>query len=321
MAEEQITIDVQLSEHDDAHLLLGTHDKHIKIIEEAIQVIIRTRGQMIQIQGAPSNAEKASLIIRSLQELIHRGIPVSSPDVVTAIKMAEKGTMTDFVAMYEEEILKDRHGKPIRAKNVGQKKYIRAIEKHDVVFGIGPAGTGKTFLAVVLAIRALKKGEVQKIILTRPAVEAGENLGFLPGDLKEKVDPYLRPVYDALYQVFGMEHTNRLMERGVIEIAPLAYMRGRTLEDAFVILDEAQNTTVAQMKMFLTRLGFNSKMIVNGDTSQIDLPKGVTSGLVHAEKTLEKVRAISFVAFDANDVVRHPVVAQIIRAYDEGNDK
>ena len=202
-----------------------------------------------------------------------------------------------------------------------QKKYIDAVKTHDVIFGVGPAGTGKTFLAVVMAVAALKKGEVQKIILTRPAVEEGESLGFLPGDLKEKVDPYLRPVYDALYQIFGMDHTNRLMERGVIEIAPLAYMRGRTLDDAFVILDEAQNTTVAQMKMFLTRLGFSSKMIVNGDTSQIDLPRGVTSGLVNAERTLKDIEKIAFVNFEASDVVRHPVVAQIIQAYEKEQQK
>ena len=223
--------------------------------------------------------------------------------------------------MYEEEIMKDHHGRSIRIKNVGQKKYIDAVKTHDVIFGVGPAGTGKTFLAVVMAVAALKKGEVQKIILTRPAVEAGESLGFLPGDLKEKVDPYLRPVYDALYQIFGMDHTNRLMERGVIEIAPLAYMRGRTLDDAFVILDEAQNTTVAQMKMFLTRLGFSSKMIVNGDTSQIDLPRGVTSGLVNAERTLKDIEKIAFVNFEASDVVRHPVVAQIIQAYEKEQQK
>ncbi len=235
--------------------------------------------------------------------------------------MAKNGELDTFVAMYEEEILKDHHGRAIRIKNVGQKKYVEAVRKRDIIFGIGPAGTGKTFLAVVMAVSALKKGEVQKIILTRPAVEAGESLGFLPGDLKEKVDPYLRPVYDALYQVFGMEHTNRLMERGVIEIAPLAYMRGRTLDDAFVILDEAQNTTIAQMKMFLTRLGFNSRMIVNGDTSQIDLPKGVASGLIHAEKTLQSIDKIAFVHFDAGDVVRHPVVAQIIRAYEKESQK
>ena len=192
-----------------------------------------------------------------------------------------------------------------------------SVKRHDIVFGIGPAGTGKTFLAVTLAVTALKRGQVKRIVLTRPAVEAGESLGFLPGDLKEKVDPYLRPVYDALYQILGKEQTTRLMEREIIEIAPLAYMRGRTLEDAFVILDEAQNTTIMQMKMFLTRLGFNSKMIVNGDISQIDLPRKVKSGLIDATEKLSKIPQIDFVHFSAKDVVRHPVVAQIITAYEE----
>lgn len=318
MTEEQ-SLEIKLTESDDVSMLLGNHDKHIKVIEDTTQTTIRSRGEIIQIKGRQEKIELAASVIRSIQELIRRGIQVHTPDVVTALKMASKGTLSTFVDMYEEEILKDRNGKPIRVKNVGQKKYIDAVRSHDVTFGIGPAGTGKTFLAVVLAIAALKKGQVQKIILTRPAVEAGENLGFLPGDLKEKVDPYLRPVYDALYQIFGMEHTNRLMERGVIEIAPLAYMRGRTLEDAFVILDEAQNTTIAQMKMFLTRLGYNSKMIVNGDTSQIDLPRGVTSGLVHAERTLSKINKIAFAVFEASDVVRHPVVAEIIQAYDQAD--
>lgn len=284
-----MTIEITLSENDDVRLLLGAHDKNIKIIEDSTGTVIHTRGELIQIVGEAEATEKAQSVIRALQELIKRGINISTPDVITALNMVNKGSLDYFKDMYEEEIIKDRNGKPIRAKNAGQKKYIEAVRKHDVVFGVGPAGTGKTFLAVVMAIAALKKGQVQKIILTRPAVEAGENLGFLPGDLKEKVDPYLRPVYDALYQIFGMDHTNRLMERGVIEIAPLAYMRGRTLEDAFVILDEAQNTTIAQMKMFLTRLGFNSKMIVNGDTSQIDLPKGTLSGLIHAERTLSLI--------------------------------
>ena len=289
MTDKTITIEITLSENDDVRLLLGAHDKNIKIIEDSTGTVIHTRGELIQIVGETEAAEKAQSVIRALQELIKRGINISTPDVITALNMVNKGSLDYFKDMYEEEIIKDRNGKPIRAKNAGQKKYIEAVRKHDVVFGVGPAGTGKTFLAVVMAIAALKKGQVQKIILTRPAVEAGENLGFLPGDLKEKVDPYLRPVYDALYQIFGMDHTNRLMERGVIEIAPLAYMRGRTLEDAFVILDEAQNTTIAQMKMFLTRLGFNSKMIVNGDTSQIDLPKGTLSGLIHAERTLQEI--------------------------------
>ncbi|MFC0405964.1 PhoH family protein [Enterococcus ureilyticus] len=302
-------------------MLLGNHDKHIKYLEENTAVTINTRGETIQLLGEENEVQLVASVLRTLQVLIKRGIKISTPDVVSALKMAKSNDLDAFIVMYEEEILKDHHGRAIRIKNIGQKRYIDAVRKRDIIFGIGPAGTGKTFLAVVMAVSALKKGEVQKIILTRPAVEAGESLGFLPGDFKEKVDPYLRPVYDALYQVFGMEHTNRLMERGVIEIAPLAYMRGRTLDDAFVILDEAQNTTVAQMKMFLTRLGFNSRMIVNGDTSQVDLPKGVASGLIHAERTLQSIDKIAFVHFDASDVVRHPVVAQIIRAYEKENQQ
>lgn len=206
-------------------------------------------------------------------------------------------------------------------KNFGQRQYIDSIKHNDVTFGIGPAGTGKTYLAVVMAVSALKHGDVEKLIITRPAVEAGESLGFLPGDLKEKVDPYLRPIYDALYAILGAEHTTRLMDRGVIEIAPLAYMRGRTLESAFVILDEAQNTTNMQMKMFLTRLGFGSKMIVNGDISQIDLPHNTRSGLVQAQHILQNVAHINFVTFSADDVVRHPVVASIINAYEANETK
>ncbi|MGX7262773.1 PhoH family protein [Enterococcus crotali] len=322
MTENQsISLELKLNDSDDVSMLLGTHDKHIKYLEENAAVTINTRGETIQLLGEEAEVQLIAAVLKTLQVLIQRGIKISTPDVVSALKMARSGDLDAFVVMYEQEILKDHHGRAIRIKNVGQKKYIDAVRNRDIIFGIGPAGTGKTFLAVVMAVSALKKGEVQKIILTRPAVEAGESLGFLPGDLKEKVDPYLRPVYDALYQVFGMDHTNRLMERGVIEIAPLAYMRGRTLDDAFVILDEAQNTTVAQMKMFLTRLGFNSRMIVNGDTSQVDLPKGVASGLIHAEKTLQSIDKIAFVHFDAGDVVRHPVVAQIIRAYEKENQK
>ncbi|ALS00810.1 phosphate starvation-inducible protein PhoH [Enterococcus silesiacus] len=322
MTENQsISLELKLNDSDDVSMLLGTHDKHIKYLEDNAAVTINTRGETIQLLGAETEVQLIAAVLKTLQVLIQRGIKISTPDVVSALKMARSGDLDAFVVMYEQEILKDHHGRAIRIKNVGQKKYIDAVRNRDIIFGIGPAGTGKTFLAVVMAVSALKKGEVQKIILTRPAVEAGESLGFLPGDLKEKVDPYLRPVYDALYQVFGMDHTNRLMERGVIEIAPLAYMRGRTLDDAFVILDEAQNTTVAQMKMFLTRLGFNSRMIVNGDTSQVDLPKGVASGLIHAEKTLRSIDKIAFVHFDAGDVVRHPVVAQIIRAYDKESQK
>lgn len=319
MSEEKKILDLRFDQSTDLGLLFGSHDKHLKVIEDNLEVIIRTRGEMIQIEGDTLAVDDAKQVIDALVELIHRGIPVHTPDVVTALNLLKNGRLDQFVALYEQELLKDRNGKVIRVKNRGQHRYIEAVKTHDVVFGIGPAGTGKTFLAVVLAVLALKRGEVQRIILTRPAVEAGESLGFLPGDLKEKVDPYLRPVYDALHQIFGIEHTTRLIERGVIEIAPLAYMRGRTLEDAFVILDEAQNTTISQMKMFLTRLGFQSKMIINGDTSQIDLPKGVVSGLMHAEKTLKSIPQIAFVHFEASDVVRHPVVAQIIQAYEKTN--
>ena len=287
--------------------ILGNQDHHIQLLEEHFEVLITTRGEQA--------VELTLEVVNQLVQLLERHITPHTMDIVTAIKMAQNNTLDYFLNLYEEVIGRAADGRAIRVKNFGQLQYTRAIAKQDVVFGIGPAGTGKTFLAVVLAVQALKEGLVKKIILTRPAVEAGESLGFLPGDLKEKVDPYLRPVYDALYTIYGAEQTNRLMERGVIEIAPLAYMRGRTLDDAFVILDEAQNTTIAQMKMFLTRLGFGSKMIINGDRTQIDLPKGVKSGLVDAQSKLKGIDRIQFVTFDAFDVVRHPVVADIIKAY------
>ena len=278
-------------------------------------MLITKRGEQLTITGRQAAVELTLEVVNQLVQLLERHITPHTMDIVTAIKMAQNNTLDYFLNLYEEVIGRAADGRAIRVKNFGQLQYTRAIAKQDVVFGIGPAGTGKTFLAVVLAVQALKEGRVKKIILTRPAVEAGESLGFLPGDLKEKVDPYLRPVYDALYTIYGAEQTNRLMERGVIEIAPLAYMRGRTLDDAFVILDEAQNTTIAQMKMFLTRLGFGSKMIINGDRTQIDLPKGVKSGLVDAQSKLKGIDRIQFVTFDAFDVVRHPVVADIIKAY------
>lgn len=296
--------------------LLGNHDKNVKLIEDFIPVEISNRGESVKIYGEDEEAvEQAWQVLWNLYQLIEQHISIIEMDVVTACKMVLAGFLDHFQNLYQEVIGKTYDGKRIRAKNYGQLQYVRAVRSSDVVFGMGPAGTGKTFVAVVLAVQALREGKVKKIILTRPAVEAGENLGFLPGDLKEKVDPYLRPVYDALYTIYGAEQTNRMMEREVIEIAPLAYMRGRTLDDAFVILDEAQNTTIAQMKMFLTRLGFGSKMIVNGDESQIDLPKGVRSGLIDARYKLSRIERIKFVQFDEHDVVRHPVVADIIRAY------
>lgn len=317
---QDYSVDIQLKHPDDLMALFGSNERHLKLIEENTGVVIHARTEVLQIlSDDEASLEIVRLTIEALLVLVGRGMLVNTSDVVTALTMAQNGTIDKFVALYEEEIIKDNYGKPIRVKTLGQKVYVDSVRNHDVVFGIGPAGTGKTFLAVTLAVTALKRGQVKRIILTRPAVEAGESLGFLPGDLKEKVDPYLRPVYDALYQILGKDQTTRLMEREIIEIAPLAYMRGRTLDDAFVILDEAQNTTIMQMKMFLTRLGFNSKMIVNGDTSQIDLPRNSHSGLLDAIDKLKTIRQIDFVYLSAKDVVRHPVVAEIIRAYeDEG---
>lgn len=297
--------------------ILGNHDANVQLLEECFEVLVTSRGEVLTLTGHEEKVRQCVNVIEQMLLLLERHITPRTMDIMTAIKMAKKGTIDYFINLYEEVIGRAADGRAIRVKNYGQLQYTKAIAKQDIVFGIGPAGTGKTFLAVVLAVQALREGKVKKIILTRPAVEAGESLGFLPGDLKEKVDPYLRPVYDALYTIYGTEQTNRLMERGVIEIAPLAYMRGRTLDDAFVILDEAQNTTIAQMKMFLTRLGFGSKMIINGDRTQIDLPKGVKSGLVDAQMKLQGIDRIQFVTFDAFDVVRHPVVADIIKAYSQ----
>lgn len=321
MTEEKIVKHFQVSDPEQAVSLMGNQDKNLKLLEEGLNVTLNAFGNDIKITGTSQAASRSYAVLSNLVELIAQGITISSGDVVSAIKMANRGTLTHFQALYQTELIKDRRGKPIRVKNFGQRQYVQTVANNDVTFGIGPAGTGKTFLAVVMAVAAMKNGSVEKLILTRPAVEAGESLGFLPGDLKEKVDPYLRPIYDALYAVLGAEHTARLLDRGVIEIAPLAYMRGRTLDDAFVILDEAQNTTPAQMKMFLTRLGFGSKMIVNGDVTQIDLPRHANSGLVQAHRILKNIPHIGFVNFSAADVVRHPVVASIIAAYDQQGDQ
>ncbi|UPM55628.1 PhoH family protein [Gottfriedia acidiceleris] len=316
MPEQLLTINQQLEDPNEAIALFGTNDKHLEIIENLLDVKIVSRGQSVQVSGTNEDVKTVEQIIQALLEVIRNGVSITSRDVTYSIQMAKEGRLSSFARLYDEEIIKNSKGKPIRVKTFGQRHYLRAIQSNDLVFGIGPAGTGKTYLAVVMAVQALKNNKVSKIILTRPAVEAGESLGFLPGDLKEKVDPYLRPLYDALHDVLGQEHTLRLIERGTIEIAPLAYMRGRTLEDAFVILDEAQNTTMAQMKMFLTRLGFGSKMVITGDPSQIDLPKGVKSGLISAQNTLKGVEGIGMTILEQTDVVRHPLVQKIIQAYD-----
>ena len=302
--------------------LVGVNDGNLKLLSEGYDLSVSDIGNEIVIAGDDEEKiKKVVAVLKALDSVVNTGVNIGAPDTVSAMKMADKGTTEYFADLYKKVLIRDAKGRPIRVKNMGQKRYVEAIDKSDVVFGIGPAGTGKTFLAVVCAIAAFKKGEVSRIILTRPAVEAGESLGFLPGDLKEKVDPYLRPIYDSLYAILGTNTTDRLMERGVIEVAPLAYMRGRTLDDAFVILDEAQNTTDAQMKMFLTRLGFNSKMVVNGDMTQVDLPGRQHSGLIDARHILKNIDQIKFINFSANDVVRHPVVAKIITAYEKEDIK
>lgn len=301
--------------------LLGVNDNFLQLIEEGLTVRLHARGDQMTISGDEDKVPLAKAVLRELTRLIKHQINISDTDVVSAITMAQRGTLEYFGDLYSEVLIRDNKGRSVHVKNFGQRQYVQSIRKNDVTFGIGPAGTGKTFLAVVMAISALKRGDVERIIITRPAVEAGESLGFLPGDLKEKVDPYMRPIYDAMNALIGAEQTQRLMERGVVEIAPLAYMRGRTLDDAFIILDEAQNTTNQQMKMFLTRFGFGSKMIINGDISQIDLPYGAKSGLISVQRILKDVNHVSFIHFGSADVVRHPVVSLIVGAYEAAEEK
>ena len=316
MSKDPIKIPAVFETIDETISVVGHHDKHLKIFEDYYNVEISLRGDQLYLFGDEKKAEIIRQVLLALVELHRKGKEITERDVLYAIKMNEQHRLGELESLFDEryKIIKTIQGKTIYAKTFNQKEYYRKIQDNDLVFGIGPAGTGKTYLAVVIGVALLKKNIVRKIILTRPVVEAGENLGFLPGDLKEKVDPYLRPLYDALYDVLGLEQTEKMIERGIIEIAPLAYMRGRTLEDAYIILDEAQNTTKQQMKMFLTRLGFNSKMVVTGDETQIDLPKPVKSGLKHI---LSDVKGIEFVQFETVDVVRHTLVQKIIESYEK----
>ncbi|MFM9280730.1 PhoH family protein [Paenibacillus jiagnxiensis] len=316
MAEQQHSIRIALHNAGEGQALFGPRDSFLKIIETEIPAKIDSRAEEIAIYGEPREVEILEQLFDVLLQLIRNGFVLSERDIHYAIDLAKDLRADQLLDLFKGEIATTFRGKPIRVKTIGQKHYVTTIKKRDVVFGIGPAGTGKTYLAVVLAVAALKEGSVKRIILTRPAVEAGENLGFLPGDLQEKVDPYLRPLYDALYDVMGPDQTAKALERGLIEIAPLAYMRGRTLDDAFIILDEAQNTTPEQMKMFLTRLGFGSKMVITGDVTQIDLPRGKRSGLIEAKTILNSIEEIGFVQFADEDVVRHSLVQKIIVAYD-----
>ncbi|MTH52469.1 AAA family ATPase [Bacillus mangrovi] len=317
MPEDLVSMNQKLENPNEALMLFGNQDIHLKRLEDELDVTIVTRGEALYVSGEAINVQLTDDILQALLGVIRQGIPIAERDIIYAVNMGRKQKLDEFQALFTEEIARSAKGKPIRVKTLGQRHYISAIRQKDLVFGIGPAGTGKTYLAVVMAVNALKSGAVKRIVLTRPAVEAGESLGFLPGDLKEKVDPYLRPLYDALHDVLGNEHTERLIERGTIEIAPLAYMRGRTLDDAFVILDESQNTTNAQMKMFLTRLGFGSKMVVTGDITQVDLPKGVKSGLAISREMLKGVPGIAVIELEQTDVVRHPLVRKIIEAFEK----
>ncbi|WP_137788842.1 PhoH family protein [Bacillus sp. E(2018)] len=320
MSETKRLNSLQLENTTEAASLFGPNDAFLKVIEDKLNVSIVTRGEDILVSGELDKAEMVEETLFVLLKLVRKGIKISERDIVYAVQLAEKNMLDELSELYEEDIAVTAKGKPIRVKTLGQRHYVQSMRKRDLVFGIGPAGTGKTYLAVVMAVNALKEGKMKKIVLTRPAVEAGESLGFLPGDLKEKVDPYLRPLYDALHDLLGAEHTERLIERGTIEIAPLAYMRGRTLDESFVILDEAQNTTPEQMKMFITRLGFGSKMVITGDLTQIDLPRGKESGLKVTEKRLESVKGIDFIYLKQLDVVRHPLVQRIIEAYETYED-
>ena len=296
--------------------VFGTFDEHLKTIEKTLNVTLVSRDGLLKILGAPERVEKARRLLEQLLELSRRGTAITAQSVNYALSLAMEEKEKYITQMDQDLICHTIQGRPIRPKTLGQKQYVELIRKDMIVFGIGPAGTGKTYLAMAMAVTAFKSDEVSRIILTRPAIEAGEKLGFLPGDMQSKVDPYLRPLYDALYQIMGPDSFAKNMERGLIEVAPLAYMRGRTLDNAFIILDEAQNTTPAQMKMFLARIGFGSKVIVTGDASQKDLPVDSVSGLDIASRILKKIDGIGFCQLTSRDVVRHPLVQKIVQAYD-----
>jgi len=306
--------------NDEAVSVLGTHDALLSLLDDAYAAKVTIRGTEIAFLGGQDDVEQMYAIVRAMTQLSQLGVHLSEGDYRYAIELSKAGDLGELLSLYTTEVATTVKGKPVRVKTLGQRQYVEAIRKRDIVFGVGPAGTGKTYLAVAMAVMALRRGEVKRIVLTRPAVEAGEKLGFLPGDMQEKVDPYLRPLYDALNEVYGVEQVVRALERGNIEIAPLAYMRGRTLDDSFVILDEAQNTTPEQMKMFLTRLGFGSKMVITGDTTQIDLPIGRLSGLIEATRILNEVPGIAFQFFTGHDVVRHHLVQKIIEAYETNRE-
>jgi len=312
------TVSVDRMEH--AVSLFGSFDENVKLIEKEYSVNVISRGSELKVTGDVENVNKATRAINGLLMLINKGEALSPQNVRYVISLVNEDSEEKLTEMTGDCVCVTAKGKPVKPKTLGQKKYIEAIKNNTITLGVGPAGTGKTYLAVAMAVTAFRAKEVNRIILTRPAVEAGERLGFLPGDLQQKVDPYLRPLYDALFDMLGAESFQKYQERGSIEVAPLAYMRGRTLDDSFIILDEAQNTTKEQMKMFLTRLGFNSKMVVTGDITQIDLPDGKKSGLMQAMKILKNIPDIAVNEFTEKDVVRHKLVQDIIKAYEKSEE-
>ena len=316
MFEQRINIDRM----EQAVALFGSFDENIRLVEKEYQVSVVGRGAEIKVSGEPENVGKAVRVIESLLSLVNRGEALSEQNVRYCISLINDGSEEKIETMAGDCICITSKGKPVKPKTLGQKNYCNQIRQNTITIGVGPAGTGKTYLAVAMAVTAFRAQEVNRIILTRPAVEAGEKLGFLPGDLQQKVDPYLRPLYDALFDMLGAETYQKYLERGNIEVAPLAYMRGRTLDDSFIILDEAQNTSPEQMKMFLTRLGFNSKMVITGDVTQIDLPDGKRSGLKDVMRILRNIDDIAQVRFSDKDVVRHRLVQDIIKAYEKNEE-
>ncbi len=311
----------KLLSDEEARILFGRHDKNLRMIEREFNVKIIARGENLSIEGPENNVSGASRLFDQVLDIIRIGRPVRQHEILYAIKAIHQQSELDLHSIYLDKIEILSKKQFVTPKTSGQKAYVDAIRQFDIVFGIGPAGTGKTYLAMAMAINALKLGHVSRIVLTRPAVEAGESLGFLPGDIHDKVSPYLRPLYDALYEMMDMDKVERFLGRGVIEIAPLAYMRGRTLNDAFIIMDEAQNATAEQMKMFLTRLGFDSKTVITGDITQSDLPGAKAVGLLQAREVLKEIEGIKFIRFTGDDVVRHELVQDIIRAYENFSGK
>lgn len=312
---------IQVSNVDEISALFGSFDENINFIQRQYGVAVLSRGTDIRISGEEDGVRRAESAVKTMLDLIKKGETINEQSIRYVSSLVDEGESEQAVKLADGGICVTSGGKVVKAKTLGQKNYVKAIEKNTIVMGVGPAGTGKTYLAVAMAVKVFKAHEVNKIILTRPAVEAGEKLGFLPGDLQNKVDPYLRPLYDALFDMFGADTFAKHMEKGTIEVAPLAYMRGRTLDDSFIILDEAQNTTREQIKMFLTRLGFNSKMVITGDITQIDLPDSNKSGLIDAMRILKNVDDIAVMHFTEKDVVRHKLVQDIIKAYEKASEQ